>query len=678
MHLFDNTFDGYKEVKGYEREELLNIKNKILDIQSGEIKDQTLEDLLKSEFKVEIIEEYSKYFNEIKQFLEDYLMIKSNIDYYFLKSTIYNELELISTNIANLSANARNIKRFLKNGNQLDEILLKYKTVLNKIEAFLPQLKKDIFKKEKDYDNEINLWIESNKIKNLTFRMNNVSESLSKWQEVKDLESYIKDLIEAKMQKKIKSWKDVTLSLPFDELYQFFLSKDEKNIDVYNDLLFLLYRKNVIEEYQGDDFINVLERKETIKKLKEKIRPFILALIRDKLEENIKEIEDMDKKYDLTGSGLGKVNLNALMDQKFKDFLPKIVDFYFKGLDKRFQMVANQVENPEEFIEVVNTCYNKINNFATKVDEIDTWILRFDNILKPYENITDSLKKSIANLSSEIYRRKEEYLNYMSNIRDESLRIELKKYVDERIDAVNKIINSYEDETSVIIREELPQLKQIRDLLSEYKGKIDKIKDEVYIKLEAYKEQNVDMYQVIKHWEDNFNRKKQQLTFLLTVLVNKIFKSFSELIDKESIMFAEINEITKQAENFEGLPINFALSSFLANRLSESELRERITEINAKVNQLTTSLGLYQIEASKLEEILSNKVKMREGVSASNVQCTVCHKNINFAKDKLITCPFCGSTYHYLCVADWLSKYNSCPMCQNQFLDPNLGIFEND
>ena len=678
MHLFDNTFDGMREVKGYDKEELLNIKNKVLDIQSGDIKDQTIEDLLKSEFRMEIIEGYSKYFNEIKQFLEENLMIKSNNDYYFLKSTIYNELDLISTNIANLSANARSLKRFLKNGNQLDEILLKYKTVLNKIDAFLPQLKTVIFKKEKDYDNEISLWIQSNKIKNLTFRMNNISESLIKWQEVKDLETFIKDLLEATAQKKIKSWKDITLSLHFNELYQFFLSKDEKNIDVYNDLLFLLYRKNVIEEYKGDEFINILERKETIQKLKEKIRPYILALIRDKLEDNIKEIEDMDKQYDLTGTGSGKINLDALMNQKFKDFLPKIVDYYFKGLDKRFQMVANQVENPEEFIKVVNSCYNKINNFATKVDDIDTWILRFDNILKPYENITDSLKKAIANLSSEIYRRKEEYLNYMNNIRDESLRIELKRYVDERMEAVNKIINAYEDETSVIIREELPQLREIRDLLSEYKGKIDKIKEEVYTKLEVYKEQNVDMYQVIKHWEDNFNRKKQQLTFLLTVLVNKIFKSFSELIDKESIMFAEINEITKQAENFEGLPINFALSSFLANRLSESELRERITEINAKVNQLTTSLGLYQIEASKMEEILSNKVKMREGVSASNVQCTVCHKNINFAKDKLITCPFCASTYHYLCVADWLSKYNSCPMCQNQFLDPNLGIFEND
>jgi len=150
------------------------------------------------------------------------------------------------------------------------------------------------------------------------------------------------------------------------------------------------------------------------------------------------------------------------------------------------------------------------------------------------------------------------------------------------------------------------------------------------------------------------------------------------LIDEESILFAEITEIAKQTENFEGLPLNFALSAYLAERLSEEELKERVLEINAKISQLTASLGLYQIEVAKLEEILTKKVKIRQGVAVSKVQCTVCHKNINFAKDKLITCPFCGSTYHYLCVADWLSKQNSCPMCMNNYLEPYSGLFETD
>jgi hypothetical protein len=221
-------------------------------------------------------------------------------------------------------------------------------------------------------------------------------------------------------------------------------------------------------------------------------------------------------------------------------------------------------------------------------------------------------------------------------------------------------------------------LREMKDLLRDYKVKIKSIKSEVYDKLNEYKERDIDTYQIIKHWENNFNRKKQQLTFLLTILLNKIFKSFKDLIDEESILFAEITEITRQAENFEGLPLNFALSAFLADKLSEEDLRERISEMNSKIKSLTSSLGLYQVEQAKLEEILTNRIKEKQGIATSDVQCTVCHQNINFAKDKLITCPFCGSTYHYLCVAAWLSKYNSCPMCQNHFLEPFSNLFEND
>ena len=226
----------------------------------------------------------------------------------------------------------------------------------------------------------------------------------------------------------------------------------------------------------------------------------------------------------------------------------------------------------------------------------------------------------------------------------------------------------------IVIRYET--LNRFKEILNEYSSKIEIIKDDVYKRLDSFKSNDIDIYQIIKLWEDNFNRKRQQLTFLISLLINKLFKSFKELIDKEGILFATITEITEQTENFEELPLNFALSSFLAEKLTEDELRERINEINSKINHLNNSLGLYQIEISKLETILSNRVKFRKGVTESDVQCTVCHKNLNFARDKVITCPFCGSTYHYLCVAFWLSKYNSCPMCQNNFLEPHSDLYE--
>lgn len=59
--------------------------------------------------------------------------------------------------------------------------------------------------------------------------------------------------------------------------------------------------------------------------------------------------------------------------------------------------------------------------------------------------------------------------------------------------------------------------------------------------------------------------------------------------------------------------------------------------------------------------------------SRTRMQCTICHIHINNS-DETIQCSYCGSKYHYSCVAEWLSKYNSCPMCQNQFIVPKAHI----
>ncbi|MFW9936087.1 MAG: hypothetical protein ACFFD5_00410 [Candidatus Thorarchaeota archaeon] len=680
MYLFNNSFNDIREIKGFTKEEILQMKNKLSELKSD---NEALNDFLKTKFQNDILENYDKYTKEIRNFIEQFLLSESDDKYFFnLKSKIQEELDLISKNLANVSDNGRNIKRLLKENKFLSDLLAKTKIILNEAELLSSNLEKHKKKIDKSYEDNIYLWIETNKIKNLNFKLNNIPDKLKMWQEIAEIETYIQSLVEAKTKKKIKLYKEIPLSFHFDELYQFFLAKQEGSNKAFEDLIYLLYIVDIFDVYEvEEEFINVLERKEIIKSLKLKLRPVVISLIEDNLNDYFQEILELEKEFQLfEKEQKEKLDLKKLMERKFNNFLPKLVDLYFNGLDKKFQIIINELdeEKTDEFIDIVYSYYDKIGVFASKFDEIDIWLISLDKLLKPFEVITANLKKTISSLSSEIDRRKNEYLSYLESVRDESLRVEVRKYVNEKISEVNKMISEYEDQTSILIREELPQLKKIRELITEYKGKIENIKEEVYNKLDKYKANNIELFQIIKQWENNFNRKKQQLTFLLTVLLNKVFKSFKDLIDQESILFAEITEITKQTENYEGLPLNFALSAFLAERLSEDELRDRIIELNAKINQLTSSLGLYQVELAKTEEILSNKVKIREGVTLSDVQCTVCHNYINFAKDKVITCPFCGSTYHYLCVAAWLSKYNSCPMCQNHFIEPYSGLFETD
>ncbi|MFX0005757.1 MAG: hypothetical protein ACFFA7_01180 [Promethearchaeota archaeon] len=675
MNFSNNKFNDIKEIHGFAKTEILDIKNTVLKLKSEDPNGSQLNDYLKSKLHLstEIYDNYSNYIQDLKSFADRYLLTTESSDYFYLKNGLLEELQQFSDNLQNLSSNIRNVKRIIKKSTVLDDSLEKIEELLKDSTHLGSEIQQSIKDFQSIHEDSLSIWTEINRIKNLNYKLNEVPPLIEEWSEIKELITFIISLNDVFLNKSKKDKKERILTFHFEEIYQFFYSKDENKIKFYSDLIYLLYSNSVYETYQGEEFINILERKEVIQNLKDYINPLLIQLIEEKLQEILTEIEEFDlkEKDDI-------VDFKNLKQQKISIFLPKIVDYYILGLERSFQEKIHDVIEADKFEEITSFYYKKIEDFSGKINEIEDWILNIETFLTPYENITISLRKIFSNVSSEIFRRKNEYLSFIKTVKDEETRVEIRKFVSDKISEVNDLIRIYEDEASIIIKEEFPQLKRIREILKDYSERISKVKESVYKRLDSVKTDDVDMYQVIKYWEDSLNRKRQQLTFLISLLLNKIFKSFKDLIEKEGILFATITEITEQTENFEGLPLNFALSSFLAEKLSEDELKERITEIKSKVNQLNNSLGLYQVELAKLETILANRVKIRKGISASNVQCTVCHKFINFASDKVITCPFCGSTYHYLCVAFWLSKYNSCPMCQNHFLEPHSGLFEDD
>jgi len=678
LNLTNNTFNDTREVRTFTKDEILEIKGTLTKLKSKNAEESEITEFIESKLNLSspILNSYSKYLEEITAFLNVYIIsseVELNYKYYYhLKSRILTELNQIINNLQNLNSNCSNIKRLIKNGNViLNNLLSNILDLLRQSNDIASKIITSLKETQNLYDDQLYLWTEINKIKNLNFKLNEIPEALENWNEIKELYTFIKSLNEVFIKKRKKDKQEFLLTFHFDELYQFFLSEDEKKVKFYSDLTYLLNFNKIIEEYQGDEFINILERKEIIENLKHFVKPLLKELILEKFQDIIVEIEDFnlkDKHVD--------IELKTLKDQKIGVFVPKLVDYYILGLEKKFQEKIHDDTETEEFEKIADFYYTKIDNFYSKIQEIEDWVLTLENFLIPYDSITESYRKIFTNVSSEIYRRKNEYLSFIKTVKDEDVRVNIRKFIKEKISELNELIRTYEDETSLIIKEEFPQLKQIREILSRYSAKIKKIKDEVYKILDSKKTQDIDIYQLIKFWEENFNRKRQQLTFLISLLINKLFKSFKELLDKEGFLFATITEISEQTENFEELPLNFALSAFLAEKLTEDELRERIAEINSKINHLNSSLGLYQVELSKLEKILANRVKLSKGISDSEVQCTVCHKYINFAKGQVITCPFCGSTYHYLCVAFWLSKYNSCPMCQNNFLEPHSNLFE--
>jgi len=263
LNLFNNVA---KEISGFTKEELLEIKNKLANFESKNAGESEIEEYIKSKLQLStpILDSYSNYLHELKVFLDllqnsEETISNGNINFYYLKSKIVEELNLISKNLQNLNSNSRNIKRLFKKISFLEDSLSNLKHLVDESSRIHSTLKNSIRKIEANYDDEIYLWIEVNRIKNLNFKLNKLPATFENWNQIKDLYVFVRSLNDVFPKKEKKHKDEGILSFHFDELYQYYLSKDEGNIKPYSDLIYLLYKNNIFEEFEGEEFINILE-----------------------------------------------------------------------------------------------------------------------------------------------------------------------------------------------------------------------------------------------------------------------------------------------------------------------------------------------------------------------------------------------------------------------------------
>ena len=76
MKITDNVFNDVREILGFSKENILDIK-RIIDKFRAEKSDQTeIDDFLKTKFSREILDSYSNYIEEIRNFADLYLLPK--------------------------------------------------------------------------------------------------------------------------------------------------------------------------------------------------------------------------------------------------------------------------------------------------------------------------------------------------------------------------------------------------------------------------------------------------------------------------------------------------------------------------------------------------------------------------------------------------------------------------
>ncbi|MFX1502697.1 MAG: hypothetical protein ACFFDH_17180, partial [Promethearchaeota archaeon] len=378
LNFSNNTFNDMREIHEFTKDEIIEVKEMVVKLKSEDADDIKINDYLTSKLNLsnENFIQYSSYLKDLKEFASNYLLSTDSSDYFYLRNEVLEELHIISKNLQNISSNTRNVKRIIKNGKVLDNVLLIVENLLKESTHIGSEIQQSIKEIKSIHDDSVNLWIEINRIKNSNFKLNKIPPSIEIWNEIQELLTFIISLNEIFLNKRKKDKKERILTFHFEEIYQFFLSKDEKKIKCYSDLIYLLHFNNIFEVFQGEEFINILERKEVIQNLKNFIRPLLNQLIETKLKDILGEIEDFNlKEKDLS------LNLKTLKNQKVSEFLPKIVDYYIGGLEKKFQEKIHDVTEAEQFEEVTNFFYQKIDDFSSKINEIEDWVLKIENFL---------------------------------------------------------------------------------------------------------------------------------------------------------------------------------------------------------------------------------------------------------------------------------------------------------
>jgi len=251
LNISNNTFNDTREIHGFTKDEILEIKETLSKFKSEGTDDIKINEYLRTKLHIssELLDKYSNYLENIRNFTKNYLLPTDGSKYYYLKSEIMEELRVLTNNLQNLSSNIRNIKRITKNSVGLNELLSKIEDLLREMTHLGSELQESIEEIKTIYNDTTSLWVEINKIKNLNFKLNQIPTSLDKWSEIKELVVFIKSLNEVFFNKRKKDKKEKILTFHFDEIYQFFQSLGENKVRFYSDLIYLLYLNKIFEEY---------------------------------------------------------------------------------------------------------------------------------------------------------------------------------------------------------------------------------------------------------------------------------------------------------------------------------------------------------------------------------------------------------------------------------------------
>ena len=159
--------------------------------------------------------------------------------------------------------------------------------------------------------------------------------------------------------------------------------------------MYILYLNKVINEYEGDKYINILERKEISKKLKKLTETFIKQLTENLFKNILDESAEIAKSVNFEDREK-QIDLKAVFKQDFNIFTPLILDYCLSVLDSKYHLILGSKSEKMEYNDTLTSYFEEVERLYSLITNLEDWLLRFEIFLKPFASVTIALPCSVS------------------------------------------------------------------------------------------------------------------------------------------------------------------------------------------------------------------------------------------------------------------------------------------
>ena len=307
------------------------------------------------------------------------------------------------------------------------------------------------------------------------------------------------------------------------------------------------------------------------------------------------------------------------------------------------------------------------------LDGLEEWLGSMLPIYAPYGKIVKKYQNMMTRERGDVGRLLDDFEQYAVSVKEESERTDFNIILDTHVQELEDIITKYHTEADGFMQQTLPDLSPLHALIQKYHSLFDTVRKKINGAFKDYKKNDVEVSANLELWEEKYQAILNRVNFSVKQALKAIVGQFQDIVTEEELFGEALENFTDTSMGSE-LSTVITTDILIPERLTAKQIRGRLEVISGKITRMEAFQRAYVVQKAHLQRMLEENLKANHNIESK--KCIICHKSVDVSKDHFINCEFCGSLSHYICGAWWINKYNSCPVCHNQYTIPDSPLFD--